>query len=483
MKTKKTVTAVLTAALLIFALLVSSCMDLATEKSDNDAEDNYQVPPGKGLVKFKISDESRTIFPTINVANMHFAFIFKSTDNDQGKNRTYPADGTTTTQLTNGAATFTLDEGTYLVTINAYKSSGVSSANLITGKEEQNGGSGYVVVTGTPCSISTALTGLTDGSKEGLFTYNITLPNVPTNTNTANGTFNKRAHTLDVFPYPYVGDGSDASALDSPINLITSSSDAAGIPLDSGFYVIKVVCEADYCQDVVVTETMHVYNNLTTNYTKTVPNFKQNKFTVKFDMNGVSVTNAATLFPDKVILNAGLVPVPEVSAGVPRIPSDSTSNNVFVKWVTASGGSTAWDFANRKIYTDNVIIFAEWTPAAGKGSVTVNVSFPTPASVATLGAKIYDSTPDEKQTLTFDDFDDGYTIVITLAGANPSSVWTLGSGTDVTSDVVSGTTLTIRSTTSWLDKLTLGQNIIYVNGSDAVGGFSAAVIITISPKS
>jgi len=494
MKTKKVVSAVLTATLLIFALLVSSCMDLAGEMAKNDAEDNYQVIQGKGLVRFKISKEgtARTVFPDTDISKMHFAFIFHD-KNGVNPDIPFPTNGTDTVQLTGvnavtngGTAAFSIDEGTYFVTINAYNSSGVNSANLISGVTVKNTGDAGYTVNGSTCNIAATLKGeitKTPSPKQGLFTYNITLPSLPTNSNTAIEKFVKNAHTLDVFPYPYTGVG-DTSAIGGPINLLTpgNTANTTGISINSGFYVIRVVCKADYCQDRVVTEVMHIYDNLTTNFEESVPAFAQNKFTVKFSLNGVTDnTGFMDTYGEQEVENADPAVRPYASGDFVD-PEDITSMQDFVGWFNASGGTTPWNFTN-KIYTDDVTIYAHWESAAGFGDVDISIVFTTPSVTADLDYIISDGSGNNPTTLTFDDLYGTYTISITLTDAKPGSVWRLGDDTIITP--ASGDTLTISSSTTWLKKLTLGSNnYIYVTGEDDDDQpFTAKVTITISPKS
>jgi len=502
MKTKKTVIAVLTATLLIFALLVSSCMELADDVQDNDKEDNYQVPPGKGLVKFKISKKSLTIFPTIDTDDMYFAFEFKDTVGSADV--IFPDDGTAI-PLTNDAAAFTVPEGKYWITINAYNDD--SCANLIATKEEKNnvgpGAPGfYEVKNGVACDFSTTLTGISD-TGTGTFAYNITVPGSPVGRqNTASGKFSLGAQTLKVYPYPYTGP-SQTPTLSKDFSSDPLSITGVSIPV--GAYVIRVEFEMGYCQNVVVTEVMHVYQNLTTSFpgvggtAVTVPtNFKQNKFTVKYDMDSVPITNGS-VFADVEVNNAQKVTQPNTGGGSPvdidPIPT-SSSGKTFAGWWSNPGRDEPWTW-NKKIYTDDVKIYAAFSGGVTTGSGSITINFTKPQDIVKFdiiyrddqGDDLNDPTPNTYTQLSLQDLDNGYTVDITIKNVAAGTKWMLGSGTDVTSDVNQAVdasnipipdsyTLIISDSVSWFDELTPGNNYIYVTGTDtASNSFAAAINI------
>jgi len=414
---------------------------------------------------------------------MYYTFEFEDVDGVSANDRVYPepgeGDGGSNTITLNGAgaAAFTVDEGTYFITINAYKDP--AGTLLIATKTEKNtSNAGYEVKSGAPVSFSSTLTaGLSAGS--GTFTYSITPPGTPSYSNTPPAKFVKGAQTLTVYTYPYTF--GDTPKLSKDLTVPANCVDTTGTSLPVGAYVVRVESEMDFCQDVVVTEVMHIYNNLTTHFpgseagAVTVPNHKQNKFTVKFDMNEKTVSNEAA-FPDQYIDNAGLVDEPLV------IPLNDTDSEVFVGWFDAAGGTTNFSFATKKIYTDNVKVFAHWGDLSGQGVGTITIAFTQPSVSADLQYTIKDDSDNpvlSTYPLSLQDFENGYTVEIELTGADVGSVWSLGNGRNVTP---SGDTLTIDKGTVWLSEL-VGTSYIYVTGEDDPGNvpFAAVVIINITP--
>jgi len=364
MKTKKTVIAVLTAALLIFALLVSSCMELAIEKLDNDKGDNYQVTPGKGLVRFRISNgAARTVFPDTDVANMYFQFTFKDHANVK-PDYLWPT-GTGTLQPThNGSGddtiAFLIPDGVYDVIVTAYNKSAAVTDNLISGSTlDNNGGSGYEVdsTSLTPCYISVTLAGKITSGKKGVFKYNIPAPALPTSDFTDPVKITSGAVTLDVLDF--TGGTVGSTAISGPITITGSLAPSSGIAINSGLYMIRVVFKASFCQDRVLTEVMHVFDGLTSTFEpSSTPAFAQNRFTVRFSTNSSegNITDSAfnTNFGEQEVDNADVITEPSTD------PVDAAGDYDFAGWYDDSNIATAtlWDFNNNLVYSDNITLYA-----------------------------------------------------------------------------------------------------------------------------
>jgi len=487
MKTKKVVSAVLTVALLIFALLVSSCMDLTEEVTKNDTEDN-QVTPGRGLVRFNFSNSAaRTIFPDTDISKMYFRFTF--TPHGGGTAITVPKTANTTLQVTHNAGggpvlpsdtiSFAIDDGTYDVSVNAYNESTGATANLISGADgAKNLTTGYEVDSaGSTCEISLTLGGRIskanwDGAggaaKQGTFAYAITLPTIPSDRdNTAAGKFINVSHKLSVYPYD---GGVKGTVLDDFDEKNISGASSGSAKIDSGVYLIEVVSKMAYCQDRVLTEVMHVYDNLTTTYSKAAPAFNQNLFTVNLEL-GTDIKNT-TYARTKEVGNAELVD----SLSTPLDENDDYS---FDDWYANSGLTTKFNFGTTKIYSDDVTIYAKWNQVVTSGGdVVVTLAFTPISTTANILATYYTNKP-TTGIVTFDGLDGTHSIEIELTDVKSVKSCKFSDGTTDLISLLDGDgtigdpfVITIDSTAMagvLNKKLVFGnnKNIITVTGIDS----------------
>jgi len=476
MKTKKIVSTVLTAALLIFALLVSSCMDLAEELSGNgnDEGEDYQVTPGRGIVKFIISDgRARTILPNASISDMYFRVTFvdrapSDAEPDQFFPKVAAGAANSAQKLSSGKFNCKVLDGLYDVTIQAYNSSTADPANLITAWGP--GSDGYIS-TGYPVSsstttISAALKGEMTPSGKGIFKYAVTLPDEPEGINTESG-FAYTAQTLDVYTF-----GTTTPKI-SQIDLSDNASDS--VQIGSGVYKVVITLQAGNCEDRVLTSVMHIWDGLTSTYTETnLPAPNQNKFTVKFDKNGgLTGDSVSTL-----INNGGTVTKP--------VTDPTHSTEVFDAWYTAAVGGALWDFTpgtGNKVYRDDITLYAHWNPAAGTDMVITigfddsigdeHAEFEDPTAVF---MSVDGTTP--VASITYDQLADAggaacikITLTSDLADNTNLGTWVVQKATDID----------ISSSVAWNGSkavLTINKsNVATILGSGAAGDYTIGVEI------
>jgi len=450
MKTRKTVIAVLIAALLVSAALIVGCMNQFEGISVKDAEDDYQIQEGKGIIKLKISDSKRTIMPTaFPIADMWFTITCTATAG--GANVTFPTAGRE--QISGGNKNIPLTNGTYTVTVSAWDDydAGDSSVGVPIAGYTQNG----VIVNNASVNVNANLIGITDGADEGKFFYYI-LADDPVNGEFT--TIDYTSKTLQIFKY------GTATQVGGDIDIDTN--DSGEITLDSGFYDVIVTLEANNCQDRVVDNILHIYPSMTSYYGVLIPPPApvpvdapivipapvQNLFTVVYDLDGVTQSSSITL--NQSVSNAA-------STTTPGSPTSLTHD--FVRWVTTQGSSTPWGFGTTKIFKDTKI-WAEWTAKAGANiTITFNISDKGVINDASdddgLGKFTYLLLSAETQQLKF---------TTTLTGA----VWKLNNTPLASSQtVIAQDTITIDGSNNdtILDTLASGTHRISVtgkNGSD-----------------
>jgi len=481
MKTKKIVIAVLTVTLLIFALLVSSCIEQLDVISGNDVGDNNQVTPGRGIVEFIISDGSaRTILPNASIADMYFRVTFvDKAPTGAGPDQVFPK-GTTVgnsgaaIKLTSGKFYCKVLDGQYDVSIQAFSSDTADPTNLITawGTNSPSYPSGGYTVNSTHTTISASLSGkmtTTTGSEgKGVFKYNVTIPSAPSSgTNTTTGFTGYTAQTLDVYKYGTLTTAIPQVDLSGSAN----NTSGSGIQINSGVYQVKITLKAGNCEDRVLTNVMHIWDGLTSTYTEeNLPAPNQNKFTVKFNKNG-GLTGDSDSSP---ITSGGTVSKP--------VADPTHSTDIFDDWYTAATGGTLWNFASNKVYRDDIILYAQYTTAPGTNmEITISfddtigdehAQFVTGAVVmnngtSTVGSITYDTLADVNKSAYI-------TITLTsdLVGVGNLGRWTVkvnGVDTDISSSVAftgGNAVLTISKT-----------NVAAILGSGVAGNYIIGVEI------
>jgi hypothetical protein len=359
MKTRKTVIAVLITALVISAALIVGCMDQFDGISVKDAEDNYQIPEGKGIVKLKINGtNARTIVPSLSSLPIEDMWFTITCTPGTGSATVWPAGGGRA-QITGGIQAVVLANETYSIIVSAFDD--YDSGDSTVGVPVAGGSTSGVTVNNNSEPAIVNLIGITNGTNDGTFFYNIS-PVAPTNGSLT--TINYSSKKLQIWTYDAV-----PAQVGGDIFLGTPSGSPTGDKtLKSGFYTVKVILEANNCDPMIVDEILHIYPSMTSYYgttetAKSVPAPVQNLFKVNYSLDGKVNNNTLTLTEN--VSNAGTA----TSPGTP-----TNDDYTFVKWVTAQGGTTAWNFSVNKIFKDTTI-WAEWVAKAGANiTITFTIS-------------------------------------------------------------------------------------------------------------
>jgi len=477
MKTKKMVIVVLTAALLVLAALVAGCMNPLEKTSDKDKDkdtvDNYQVPAGKGLVRFKITDgdgNSRTILPSTAIAGMFFEFIFT---NDDGVSADVRFPTTAGTAVAYGSiAPVSLPYGTYHVAINAHNSGTIIDAPVLPTDPPSTLISGWsggpYSVSGATTTITAALTGkITPSTGKGIFKYSITVPVPPAAdyTTISYDTVDIASMKLNVAKYstPSTSVAGFPKTLTPATTEPVVTADSTGISFDSGYYLVTVTLKANNCQNRVLRSIMHIYDGLTTTYEEPVPTLVQDRFTVEFDTTGGSAVTSQT------INNAGLVARPS--------PNPTLSGYNFDDWYTTAAKTVVFDFGTTKIFADDKI-YAKFNIITGNSAVTVTVSF----NGILDGAGLQKSLSNEP--LSYNDIAVGTDdITLILTGISTAKWWLNGSEITSLTTGGAGAVLVISKTATptLLTSLASGPLVIDIEGENGSNiPYSARATVSIS---
>jgi hypothetical protein len=494
MKTKKTVIAVITATLLVSAMLIVGCMDQIDGISVKDKNNevtivdgaDYQIPVGKGAVRFKIADDNvRSILPDFNdyvvsgdkVKGMYFDIIFTRTtaDGNIGKKiyfpRGVPSDpsdtgdpnapvfpgypydpGTgitlraTKATYTEITALMTLESGDYSYKITAYNND--AGAKPVAGYS----GTGLVVSAGSITSTPVVLTVLETpstanlGTLYGIFSYSITLPG---------GTYDTKK--VEIFEYTeWIANGASATDVSSGIELTAGAAKNGTEDLLVGFYIVKVTVKREHYLTRQYTEVLHIYPGFTSEYTLNVPALVQNEFQVTYNLDGKNVSNASDFASHYVGYGKT-----ETDPGTPSAPGWS-----FVDWYNGPGGTDGvWSFST--IIKQTTTIYSKWNQNAGFG-----LTFTAP-TVVDMVAPVGDSTILHRNGSS--------TITITLdtTGLDPSTiVWSINDEIDVLLDIgpegSSNTdTLIITNSGDFLSLIPDGNDKFTISVSATDGGVTA----------
>jgi len=382
MKTKKTVIAVLLVSLLISVAFIAGCIDPVVEglsakpkaETGAEAEENYQVPAGKGVVRFKFADtDSRTILPdTTGFSSYYYEIAFASTTpaNETANNKTILKD------YTDATAVIVLNEDTYTVAITAFDDSSKTTALA--------GWTGQVTISSsTPATANVNLKGIVNGDDKGYFDYDITIPSGTYNVNTL---YITGANEPTFAPITITADGNNQTP--SPL-----------IELNSGYYVVKLTVSKTGYQTQEFVRVLHIYPTMTSTMDSIlVPNLVRNTFDVSFDPNGagtISITNGS-IFTTVSKLYGDLI----IS---PTAPVPANSYYTFDDWYKESSHSTKWNFSTDRVFADTVLYanFTTGTPTTidslAIGGVTVPATGGTPVSTITSTAQ-YTGTVEWKET-------------------------------------------------------------------------------------
>jgi len=373
MKTKKIVSAVLTAALLVSAMLIIGCFADKIDEiivNNNDEEViNYPIPVGKGIVKFKLADKNvRTILPDpnqyldpvsgSNVGLMLFDVKFKRTTNDAHKNEVifFPGDGdyhpddgsaipdsTDKASYTDVTSPIPILDGDYIFTITAYNLDGTIAIAGYTHPSAITIDTGATTKTG-PLPLTPFF-----GTVNGSLDYDITIPA---------GTYITKK--LNIYEY------SDLVTPYQSIELTAGGQKIGPYDILSGYYLVKVIIESQHYLTRQYTEALHVYPGFTSTMDPISITLIQNEFEVTFDMNTsyvtadtITVTNDLDpAFDDQWIPYANKVTDPEVINPL-AIPEADDPDYVFKGWYKDDTAFDKWNFAKDWVL-ENTTLYAKW---------------------------------------------------------------------------------------------------------------------------
>jgi len=423
MKTKKTVIAVVTATLLVSAMLIIGCLaPQIDEISVNNDEEiiNYPIPPGKGIVKFKLNDKNvRTILPDFtqyeadgtNVGGMYFEVAFTRTtaDANNGDIIYFPGDGnydsgdgstkdakkasyadvTGPISLPNGNYSFSItafndDDGT--ITIAGYNS--ISDITVSTGEAGKHG----------PFTLIPNIGGVNDDGSpsKGTLAYDITIPA---------GSYPAGTAVVNIY---------DPSDLTTPLGdsfVLSGGQNNSSIDIVSGYYIVKVLVTKTHYLTRQYMEALHVYPGFTSTMDAINITLIQNEFEVSFDMNTASVTavtlevtNASNTAFDPQWINyakKATAPINVGGAGLGADPNPDDSDYAFRGWYKEPIGINKMDF-------DDWILID--TPLYAKWGLNTGFSFDLMESPELMGI------PAGSKSMTRQHLDGTDKITLTLAG-------------------------------------------------------------------
>jgi len=354
MRTKKTVIAVLAAVIVISAALIVGCIEpQGGTTAKLEFEDNYQIPEGKGIVRFKITDDGlRTILPAITSASSQ---VYTITFEKGGTTLYHPStDGTGTTS--SGAkiaygninnSPLEVDVGTYTVTLTGW--------DPTTPTIPITGWTGSVSIDQAAKPVTAYLKGIVDGQNTGKFAYDITLPAGVSSTFTAT----KYGTSTTI-----------------PIALTAGIQNAPSpVTLDSGYYTVKLLVSETFYQTRSYVYILHIYPEMTSTMTAlSVPSLIKNTFDVTFSLNGETWDSTGSPSYTGNTTQHILYGLYATSPGTPK----ATSGASFIKWNTlAAGNGNDWldaDFATNRILAD-VSLSAQWLAAGTKGDINTTIYF------------------------------------------------------------------------------------------------------------
>jgi hypothetical protein len=476
MKTRKTVVAVLAAVLLVSAALIVGCMNQLDGITEQDG-DSITPPEGQGLFRFKFNDVNpRTILPgSIPAATAMYYDIkfYKGSPTFGILYKTVPATGALAYgSITGGANAIAVDaDVVYKIVITAYDTN--TKTNALAGWTSS--GAHFSVADGGTEGVSADLIGLVDGTQKGNFTYTIsynnTLPNPTYTTTPAWGT-----RTLDIKGYTSGSSVTGVTLIDGvtpvvfPLDLsVGANLSGTGLIIPTGYYNVIVTLSATNCQDRIIENVMHIYPTLTSTYTPgTIDAPNQNKFTVRFDLNGYT-DDETDLNPFGLTDPKDMTNISNAATTEPGIPTDDQGVDAFNGWYANNDGTgTQFVAGVTKVFND-ALFYADWIPA-GSGDAVISITFSVTDSMTITPTGTGASYDDFKTGSLFKTF--------TLSGGTFTDiVWKLNG-----QNVGVGTVFTINAANidTIAPDLTSGLNVIYVKGEMNGVPYSQAVTLSVS---
>jgi len=377
MKTKKCgVNAVFAAVLLISTVLITNCVDPL----------NYgglTAPPRKALLEVKFPEETaRTILPGSTQTFTRYEIDVVSTGLDHSFDKTAAV-----LTVSAGTGSVAMPEGEYNVTVRAFTGTNPTYILAATGQDlavEVDSSGGTATIALEPRGVVTSPTPV-----NGTFTWNLTLPSGGVDT-----------ATLNVYN---IGTTTPAAAGLTNVDISsTGAINLTGVSIPSGYYDVKVELTKDEYATEIITDVLHIYAGLTSNYVYTFPDLARNMYEVTYaNISGGGDSGAGNTFTDTTkFIHGGYV----TNYYTTDPTNTTTPSNVFDAWYKEAARSNKWNFSTDRIIGD-IILYAGWIPAQ---TLTVNVSFLNPSD----------------QTLTFSG---GTTVNTTQATllTNPNVVFTL----------------------------------------------------------
>jgi hypothetical protein len=411
MKTKKTVIAVLAAMLVITIALIVGCIEPQDVVSvvKPDIEDNYQIPEGKGIVRFKISDsDARTILPDNTATGLLLSAMFfdiKFTTNPGGTASYYPKEGdgsaAPTVKVIHGSinnVAISLPAGDYDVLITAY-----AEADGTTPIAGWTSTTSITITSGVnnPTAINANLIGFTNGSKTGTFIPNINIPAASYNAN------------LNIKGY--------GNAQDINIPLTNSATFSTSQTLPSGYYIVTISLSQSHYQTRQYIYALHIYPAMSSKMpalTGLPSSLTQNEFEVAFEVGSEPLDNDTDIPASKWYGYGNLIDVDD--------PEPTNLSMGFGGWYTDSMFTTFWNKNTSRVKTTGVTLYANYVASGTPGSNPFNITFTITdqAGTSVVTSDVY--------SISRDDFTSGATgsaIVIELDGTWDTVLWSV-SGLD-----------------------------------------------------
>jgi len=367
--------AAMAAVLLVFALLITNCIEPSVITGLADGKTPVAKKTGPFLTINIVSADARTLMPTAPTA-ASYGVAFTGTGPSAGSDIAEAA-----VVITSGTGSIQVPEGTYTVTVIAYKSAGLTDPFAM------GSATGVVVDEGGGVGTNTAtISNLKEytATGQGTLTYDFT--NAFDNlTDLTSGQTNNESATLT---FTALSGGTAPTTLDFTTAALTGT-----INVDSGFYRVTISMGMDDHFPLAINDALHIYRNMDTEWTiSTAFVLLSNKHTITYDANTGSGAPSATTG----ITHGNTIADP----GDPTPPSGEP----FGGWWTGSGASNVW--GTKWVFTGGTnplpvlssrTLYARWS-ALVTLALTVD-PFDVPAPVVLIGGSINKSEMEITNTM------------------------------------------------------------------------------------
>jgi len=342
MKMKKCgIFAVMSAVVLVAALLVSGCFDPIGKLNlpGNDVIVD-SVTGGKATLIINIGDVSgRTIIPQL-ADNAFFDYVITVEDNSG-------ITGPFMQTVTSTSAGFEVDDGEYTVTVEARRRISTDpDVFVVVAKGEDD----EVDVIGQSGTANILLEVIDDGTT-GQFFYDIAVGGYETAT-----ILIQNSAGTDIDPgVAYVK------------NLKTVGANTATLTLDSGYYIVYVTIGNPRFQSRTIREELHIYQGMISRYVPTFALLIQNNFDITYVPDGGTLAGGNTTTADwNSLLTEPTVTEPPAGKAIEGWYLDFTAPDTF---------ANRWVFGTRKVYGP-VTLYAQWEDYVAP--LIVNITFKDP---------------------------------------------------------------------------------------------------------